>query len=315
MPGETVTVDIYQFQQYEAEQNWQAAADLLQGDFLEGVVLADNLEFETWLLGEKERWRQKAEFTLNQAVRQLQSQGLFRQALSYAKRLLQLMPWHEETHRQVMRLLALDGQRSAALKQYAVCKQLLDEELGVAVSAETEALYQRIKRYANFSLHNLPVSTTPFIGRQQELALLASWLYDPAVRLMTITGAGGMGKSRLALAVGDCFLDKTRTQPLAPFADGIYFISLASLDNPDQIFFAIIRALELFLQTDDGRSPQQQLLDYLSNKKMLLILDNFEHLLSGTAIIRDILDRAPRYKNCGHFPCAAGHDRRTVAAS
>ena len=162
--------------------------------FLEGIALTKNLAFETWLLGEQERWRQKAEFILNQAVRQLQSQGLFRQALSYAKRLLQLMPWHEETHRQVMRLLALDGQRSAALKQYAVCKQLLDEELGVAVSAETEALYQPDKTVCQLQYAQSTGGDSPFIGREQELTLLASGLMITSTPTINITGPGGMGQ-------------------------------------------------------------------------------------------------------------------------
>ena len=112
------------------------------------------------------------------------------------------MPWNEEAHREVMELRALNGRRSEALKQYEICKQTLHDELGVEPSAETLALYERIRRTVHFSRNNIPAVATPLIGREREIETLSNLLADPDVRLVTITGLGGIGKTRLALDIG-----------------------------------------------------------------------------------------------------------------
>src|SRR5436189_2068452 len=100
-------------------------------------------------------------------------------ALQYAYRQLDLEPWREEAHRQVMRLLALTGQRSAALAQYETCRQVLAEELDAEPDAETTALYERLRagevvddataQHLPASRHNLPRQLAPFVGRRGEL--------------------------------------------------------------------------------------------------------------------------------------------------
>ena len=292
VPGEGTGIDVYQFRQYEAVQQWQEAADLIGGNFLEGIVLADNLEFETWLLGEQERWRQRAEAVLMRVVEVHIRQGAYRAALDSARRLLQLIPWNEALHRRVMLLLARTGQRGAALRQYSLCQTALQAELGVAVSAKTTALYQRIKRRATFVPHNLPALTTPFIGREAELSLLAGWLGDAQVRLSTITGLGGMGKTRLALAAARRLLDPAGPELGYParFPDGLFFISLAPLQSSSQIITAIAQALEFHLSAQGD--PEVQLQAYLADRQLLLILDNFEHLLDGATIVAGLLQAA-----------------------
>jgi DNA-binding SARP family transcriptional activator len=146
VPSEETAVDLDTIRQFEKEEKWESAAELLRGDFLEGLALEDNYEFETWLLGERERWRQRSARILSHAVDKLERQGSYRSALRYAHKILQFMPWREEAHRHVMRLLALSDQRNAALKQFELCKLVLWEELGVEPSAETRALQERIRR-------------------------------------------------------------------------------------------------------------------------------------------------------------------------
>jgi predicted ATPase/DNA-binding SARP family transcriptional activator len=283
------TVDLDTIKHYEETEAWESAAELLRGDFLEGVALDDDLEFESWLSGERERWRQRAEHILNHASDQLESQGAYRRALLHARRLLQLMPWHEETHRRVMRLLALSGQRSTALKQYATCQQIVWDELGVDVAAETTALYERIKRTPHFSLDNIPAVTTPLIGREYELEAIATRLADPNVRLVTITGLGGMGKTRLALAAA-------RRHTAGQFRDGVTFVPLAALDSAEQIVPAIAQAYHLPLSAEDRRSARQQLLDFLKTKQTLLVLDNCEHLLDDMTIVAEMLQTAAQLR-------------------
>ena len=134
--------------------------------------------------------------------------------------------------------------------------------------------------------NNLPLQPTPFIGRSGELAALNKLIADPDIRLVTIVGPGGMGKTRLALVVAEDVL--TRGQ----FKHGVYFINLAPLSEVSHIVPAVADALNFPLQGGDGRSPQQQLIDYLRQKEMLLLFDNFEHLLDGVEFVANILQLA-----------------------
>jgi predicted ATPase/class 3 adenylate cyclase len=137
--------------------------------------------------------------------------------------------------------------------------------------------------------NNLPSPTTIFIGREQELAEIDRLLADPQCRLLTLTGPGGIGKTRLALAAATEQLEDARQDNR--FANGIYFISLASLVSSEHIAPAIAEALQFSFY--ENSSPKKQLQDYLHHKKMLLILDNFEHLVQGGDLLSELLAGAP----------------------
>jgi DNA-binding SARP family transcriptional activator len=122
VPSTDVTIDLYTLLQLEAEERWHEAADLLGGEFLEGLYLDDNPEFESWLLGEREHWRGRAEAILTRVIEGHTRRGHYADALRHTRRLLQLAPWNEEAHRQAMRLLAWTGQRGAALRQFEACR-------------------------------------------------------------------------------------------------------------------------------------------------------------------------------------------------
>jgi predicted ATPase/DNA-binding CsgD family transcriptional regulator len=132
--------------------------------------------------------------------------------------------------------------------------------------------------------HNLPSQPTSFIGRGNEIAEIAALLNSPACRLLTLVGPGGSGKTRLAI----------ETAHRARLVDGAFFIPLQPLRSTDDIVTTIVDVLPL--QLHGSADPQQQLLDYLRERQMLLILDNFEHLLDGVNIVTGILDAAPHVK-------------------
>ncbi len=134
---------------------------------------------------------------------------------------------------------------------------------------------------------NLPTALTPFLGREREMAEVVRLLSDPKLRLVSIVGAGGMGKTRLAIESG--------RRVTAHFPDGVFFVSLAALHTEDDLVSSIAMSLRFSFQTD-ARPPQQQMLDYLQGKALLLILDNFEHLIDRARLILDILQIAPRVK-------------------
>ena len=127
-------------------QQLEDAVDLYEGPFLDGFSLADSPEFEEWMVLTREQYSRKAMEALQRLSSEFEEQGQYERALDFAWRQLELDPWRESAHRQVMHLLALDGQRDTALAQYETCRRLLEAELGAQPSARTRQLYQQLLR-------------------------------------------------------------------------------------------------------------------------------------------------------------------------
>jgi predicted ATPase/DNA-binding CsgD family transcriptional regulator/Tfp pilus assembly protein PilF len=140
--------------------------------------------------------------------------------------------------------------------------------------------------------HNLPLPPTPFIGREPELAALASYLTDPATHLITISAIGGMGKTRLALAAAQAQVNSQ--QRPHPFPHGVYFVSLADLESAERLVPAMAAAIGFGF--NEGSEPETQLLRYLSQKGMFLVLDNFDQVTAGVNLVNEILQTAPAVK-------------------
>ena len=155
-------------------------------------------------------------------------------------------------------------------------------KLGVAdreeASTKARALGLLPLQKAADGKNNLPAQTMPFVGRQVELSELALLLKDPAARLLTILAPGGMGKTRLAL--------QAVHNQIGSYADGVYFVPLTPLSSPDHMVAAIAEQIGLNLYSSE--SPKQQLLSYLRERHMLLLLDNFEHLLEAAPLLIEL---------------------------
>lgn len=137
--------------------------------------------------------------------------------------------------------------------------------------------------------HNLPAQVTPFVGRESELAALTSFLTDPDIRLITILGMGGMGKTRLALETAR---QRTKHDTQSNrYTHGIYFVPLAPVASADHVVTAMAEALQFTFYSADN--PEQQLLDYLREKSLLVVLDNFEHVIEAADFVAKILQTAP----------------------
>lgn len=186
-------------------QHLVAAAHLYRGDLLAGFFVSDSPEFEQWLLYEQERLREMALQALRKLVDFYQARGAYQLGTQFAHRLIELDPLSEAAHRDLMRLYALSGRRDRALAQYAACRSVLDNELGVAPLAETTALYHAMLAEewpGKTGLHGerpeRPV--IPLVGRENEIARLRrSWEATRAGRsqLMLVEGENGVGKTRL----------------------------------------------------------------------------------------------------------------------
>lgn len=282
----------------------QTTAALYQGRFLDGFSLPDSEEFETWCLLKQEWLQAQMLDVLEYLASYSEWQQDYKAAYSWAWRQREIDPLREPAHRRLMRVLWLDGQRSQAIQQYEQCRDLLLAELGVAPDAETLALYEQIKQ-DSLPLKSppiqksvqvvLPVSTTPFIGREEQLQQLSSLLFEKRYRLVTLVGQGGIGKTRLALAAAAHLIDQ--------LAQGACFVSLAGIRPPIHqptttlhhvLATAIAEALGLiFIGSED---PERQLFAFLQQKQMLLVLDNFEHLVDGANFVAQLLQHAPRLR-------------------
>ena len=253
------------------------AVDLYRGDFLAGISLYDSETFEAWVLMQRETLRRQAFSALETLIAFHDQRADYPALCRAARRQLGLEPWHEAAHRGLMRGLALSGDRDSALAQYETCQRVLEEELGIEPEIQTRTLSERIRAGelspeqlgAQAPTHNLPAQLTFFMGREGELIEIAGLLKQPDVRLLTLVGAGGMGKTRLAL-------EAARAQ-LNEFKHGVFFVSLAPLSSASALAPAIASALGMELRGD----PKVGVLQFLRDKHLLLILDNFEHLLTS----------------------------------
>ncbi len=284
-----------------------SAVELYREDFLAGFSLRDAPDFDTWQTLQTETLRLELGETLESLARTYLARNDPARGLPPARRWLSLDPLSEPAHRCVMRLHAAAGDRAAACAQYEACRAALQSELGIPPEYETTALFEQLKSGAAApaqaergrpapvrGVNNLPAEAGPFIGREAELATVAARLADPACRLLTITGPGGTGKTRLAVEAG-------RGQ-LAHFPHGVCFVSLLGVSRSELVPGAVLQALGATAAS--GLTPPQQAGQLLAERRLLLILDNFEHLLAAaedggedaTVFLREWLAAAPGLK-------------------
>src|SRR6266568_7474553 len=148
--------------------------------------------------------------------------------------------------------------------------------------AEAELMLEQV----NVRSHNLPAQPTPLIGREQEVAAVCTLLHRPEVRLVTLTGTGGVGKTRLGLQVAADLLDD--------FADGVYFVPLAPISNSDLVVPSIAQTLGI--KEAGERSLLDLLQAYVQDKHLLLLLDNFEQVVTAAPWLADLLAVCPHLK-------------------
>jgi hypothetical protein len=252
--------------------------------------------YDDWILPERERLRQTFSEALERLIELLEYERDYPLAVRYTRRLLRHDPLHEATYCRLMRLYALSGDRAGVQQVYQECAAILQRELEVEPGAATREAYERLVSVVGTisQRHNLPTPPTPLIGRESELAQIAKLLTDPACRLLTLVGPGGIGKTRLALQAAGA--ERGR------YLHGVYFVPLSSLISTEFLVAAIAAALNFSFH--GPAEPKTQLLNYLREKEMFLTLDNFEHLLpaseaeeqDGPELLADILASAPAVK-------------------
>jgi predicted ATPase/DNA-binding SARP family transcriptional activator/Tfp pilus assembly protein PilF len=202
-------------------------------------------------------------------------------------------PYRERLRREHMLALYRSGRQAEALEVYQQARRTLVEELGIDPGHELQALEQAILRQdAALALpvarakSNIPAPLTPLVGRRLELAALTSLVRSRDARLLTLTGPGGTGKTRLAL--------EGAWELVSDFGDGVCFVDLAAIADPELVATQILGSLEVDEQP--GRSVEETLKEALRGRQLLLVLDNFEGVTAAAPLVTELLTAAPGLK-------------------
>ncbi|HZH34494.1 MAG TPA: tetratricopeptide repeat protein [Pyrinomonadaceae bacterium] len=281
----------------------EQAVELYGGEFLPGF-------YENWVVTERERLAQSFLNALGRLAIACEQAGELERAIEHARRAVNVDSLREESHCELIRLYAKGGQILAARRQYHELERILREELNVEPAPETRSLVARLETIADDSnaardknqtassaaisikpsissialTARLPVFLTKFVDRKAELEQIERILSARETRILTLTGMGGSGKTRLAVEAARNLLDE--------FDNSIYFVSFADLRDARLVSDTLLKALNLSRLANSD--PLAQAAAKLSEKPSLLILDNFEHLLAeGSLVVREFLERAP----------------------
>ncbi len=283
------------------------AIDLYQNDFMHSFYLSDSQGFDEWQQFQRDSVRRHAAEGLEKLVQAYLKTGQYQKAISAAQKWVRLDEFHEPAHRFLIRAYAQAGQRSAAIRHYDSLVQQLSHGMGLEPEQETLFLVESIRQgeFRRDPVHSVmfekpriddqesiprfPVPLTPFVGRSEELEDVSQLLNDPTCRLLTLVGPGGIGKTRLALQSAAALQDN--------YPDGAIFVGLSALSSGEDILPALAKGLHYTYYEQDNQ-PRQQVLNFLRNKKILLLFDNFEHVISDENIqfLLEILSTAYQVK-------------------
>lgn len=293
-PDVTLSVDVLEFQAHaaafldqEEPDPWAFDRCLYCGDLLPG-------HYDDWVLQERERLRLLYLEALLHLVRRLRTLDRYEEAIVAAQRALVVEPAEERAHQHLIFLYAITGNRSAAVRQLDACRRSLREELDVEPSPETLSLLDSINPAAGqdtspAELTNLPTPLTSFIGREREIAAVGELLLGDGTlpgrcRLITLTGPGGSGKTRLAIQVARSLLPK--------FLHGVWWIDLGPLGDASLVADTVLRSLGAAPAPE--QSPLQSLTGVLRERTLMLALDNCEHLVEACAqLVSSIVQACP----------------------
>ncbi len=298
-----VQTDVDAFQDALSNADWPAAFSLYKGQFLAHYKGNESIEFEDWLEQTRHElqslWRNAA---LNVAEQALQKNN-YQQAIHLSEAILKNDFLAEDAVQLLMKAQTLAGNKTAALRIFESFRQELNKELDMQPIPEILELAEAIRTgqlspatskqeaaistsQVKLNTERLPQPLTPFIGRTLEILELSQLLAEPNTRFITLLGPGGMGKSRLALQL-------LREQE-AKFEAGVAFVALAPLGSADDI--AIALAENLTMQLVGELSVEEEVIEFLKTKQMLIVLDNFEHLLAGASFAANLLAQTSQVK-------------------
>lgn len=316
VPHEDIQIDVIRFQTlvsggFDNPDTLEQAVRIYGGPFLSGFSLKDAPEFDDWQFARKEALERKFISVLESLTGIYTGLGNNAKAIEYALAWADLDPLDESAHRHLIRLYGRTGQMGMARHQYERCKLVLDSELGIPPARETSNLARQVLSPDDFPPAkerrpqcSLPVQSGPFIGRHREMKEIIAQLALGDTRLLTITGPGGIGKTRLSV--------EAAAKLEHPFPSGVYFLSLVDVLPPEELSLdALLVSLSgiLGLRAGQGRDIRSQVMEFLCPRKILLVLDNLDHLPEARDLISQLLDSAGQLKIIATSRSRLGLDR------
>ena len=288
----------------------ERAVSLVGGEFMKGYFVRDSVEFEEWQFQESQSLERSWLDMIRTLTQYHTSRQNWPEALNFALKRVSIFPTDEAAHQKVIELHLKTGERNQARKQYEKLKDMLKSEFNLAPDSHSDSLLRQIQSTGSAGkperphpgtrprVKNGPVFQTPFVGRHDESRQLISMLQNPEIRLITLTGMGGAGKTRIAKQIsdraGDWFRDKS------------VWVPLESLDSPEYILPAILECIQakfarringsILEMITHGISLESILRENLRERNVLMILDNAEHVISGLAFIPRLIERCPGLK-------------------
>ncbi|HEY9121798.1 MAG TPA: tetratricopeptide repeat protein [Brevefilum sp.] len=277
----------------------QKAVSLFKGSFLERFSLSASPLFDEWVLTIQESSSQKAAHLMHLLCEYYERRADYINASALADRIILLTPWDETAYMHSMHLYALRKHWGTAAKRYFQLKKYLNESFSIEPEAAVTDLYKNIRQASLTSTliqpavipvqSSRPEHAASFWGRKKEISALVSMLSDPKIRMITLLGMGGIGKSRLAIEIGHLLHGL--------YNDGVFFIPLREVTSSEGLIHQFAEILNF--RFSSSTPHDQQILNFLREKRMLLILDCFEHLLtyhSALNFLSDLLFQAPGVK-------------------
>ncbi len=280
----TISCDAKELLEAVDQTKYELAQGIYQGTFLKGLDLSLGEELEDWVLLTREYLAARVRETQLRLSESLIKQGSLNKAALLTEQALNLEGATElepDDYARAYSILALAKSPKAKLLKAEA------ETFGIHLQKPVKATLHGSSAEKPFALpHNLSAPTSSFVGRDPELVEMATLLAEPHVRLITLHGPGGIGKSRLALQIA---LDQLHEEK---FKDGIYFVPLDALTASEQIPIAIASAIGLSL--DAKQEPLEQIARFLKHSEILLILDNYEHLIKEVSIVAKLIQACPK---------------------
>jgi DNA-binding SARP family transcriptional activator/tetratricopeptide (TPR) repeat protein len=283
-----VQSDMAEFQLLISSNRFLEALELYSGGFLSGLH-SDVPELSDWLDSEREGLHNAFRDAALLAAKNLVAKADFEAAQTICLRVLSFDSLAEDVLQVLLGCAVHTNGRLEALRAFESFQKLLKIELNLAPLETTVQLASALNQKSfeppleKSVLQNFPLQASAFVGRDVDLSEISQLFVQPEVRLLTLVGAGGMGKSRLAIQVA--------TEQAPNFVDGALFVPLAGVD---ELVPAILAAFNLPAQSQENQVVF--LKNFLSEKHLLLVLDNLEHLLNESAVILELLAAAPKLR-------------------